>query len=268
MTLTAARVAHWVFGAGAALRVLSEGEWPVVAVVFGSTHLALLRDHSGSIALSLPDTWVGAAYTEGELPALRLAFDVALASFRTRHGECVTMADAIVVLAPLLEHATSQGAEVSFPGTPVPSEAWLRAGEATVGVFQEDASVKVVVWVLGEMQALDLERPAQLAELPAWAVNAISEQLQQGAAAPPLPPPSGPVPTLADVLRVLATGQRLQIGGGRYFHTYFIENGQLFDAIFDEGETFTEPTSEALLATSLSRYGEDFQREIARKPRD
>jgi hypothetical protein len=169
------------------------------------------------------------------------------------------MADVMLALAPLLFELTGQPIGASFPGTPDPREGWLRAGGCTVGVFQEGSSVRVVVWILGEMQARSVGTAAAFASLLHWARPTFTEQLERGADAPAPEPSKEPPPSLEAVLSKLRAGARVQDGGGRYYCTYFMEQERLRRRVFDEGYELDEDIDLATLQAAIARSPDDFR---------
>lgn len=170
----------------------------------------------------------------------------------------LSLIDVIGALQPLLRHVTGRSADMRFAGTPEPTEAWLRAGGCSLGLFQEGGSVRVVIWVGNEPRVLVLSLADELKPLVLWARPALNEQLALAPGATSLEPPKRWPPTLDDVLRRLRSGARAQVGGGRYHTTYYMSGERLLCHIFDEGvESEVEATREELQA-AIRRTPEAF----------
>jgi hypothetical protein len=263
--LTGSGLAEQLAGAtSSTVSVLSEGEYPAFALAEQGRHLVLLRDHGHSVAVSIPGAWMAAVREAAELPPLVAKLEQALADFRREYPNAVSLADAIVSLAPLVERCGGERPRVDFPGTPAPSEAWLRAGSNVVGLFQEDAAVRVVMWIAGKHHDRLVKSPAGLAGLVAWTEPLLAQQKERGAEPPPPPPPSGPPPTFAELLGILRAGLTIQTGGGRYFEKYYLEGSQIRRYVFDEGWEGTSTMTETELAEELARYPESFRRALER----
>lgn len=232
---------------------LDNGEWPS-AVIHVREHCALLiRDHHGSFTLSLPieGTWSVRSRTDwtGEEPKLKKAV--------AAYVPVVSMSDVIARLP--------REWSVDFPGTPNPSEVWLRRGEQRVGLFQQERSVKVVVWEGSTMHDRDLASLDAIQGLSTWiddklvlqeaarvksAADAEAEAKRKAA----LPPPE-----LARVLADLRAGKKFMRGGGRWNETYEMRDGKLFVVLFDEGHTEEQECSEEHLAAAMDREPDAFR---------
>jgi hypothetical protein len=169
------------------------------------------------------------------------------------------MADVMLALGPILFELTGQPLGASFPGTPDPREGWLRAGSCTVGVFQEDTMVRVVVWILGEMHARSIGTANDFASLLQWARPTLTHQLQRGADAPIPESSKEPPPSLEAVLSKLRAGARIQDGAGRYYCTYFMTQARLRRRVFDEGYELDEDIDLATLQAAIARSPDDFR---------
>jgi len=168
----------------------------------------------------------------------------------------LTLIDAIGVLQPLLRHLTTQHAAMRFAGVPEPTEAWLRAGGCSLGLFQEGGCVRVVIWLAQEPRVLLLSHPDELKQLALWARPALREQLELAATS--ADPPKRWPPTLEDVLKRLRAGARVQVGGGRYHTTYYMEGGRLLRQAFDEGEESDGEATPEELQAAIERTPEAF----------
>jgi hypothetical protein len=216
--------------------VLEEGEYPACAVSLGGTHLLLVRHFGSSFAISLPtDTgfsFRNAADFKNALPEIIRATD----EYRKKNPGAVTMADAATCLKPaILTLAASWRCD--FPGTQVPSEAWLKSDRYEIGLFQEGAAVKIFAWVGSEPETFYAGSPKNLNDLGAWILPQLRAQAQRAveiaaeekAAAAIVPP------TLAEAMAALQQGKRIQLGAGRWYKTFFLSGKQLRCEIFDEG---------------------------------
>jgi len=242
---------------GGTAHPLDQGEYPSWAIEIGGQHLLLLRDHKWTLALSLPTEpqWNLATWADWITLAPQVVAAVSL--YRSTHPQLPSMADAMLALGPELTALTGQGCGASFPGTPDPREGWLRAGGCTVGVFQESDSVRVVVWISGKPHSRGLPSVNGIASLRRWAVPLLVKQLERGEEVP-RPEPS-PQPSLDEVLTKLRAGARIQDGGGRYYSTYFIENGRLRRCVFDEGHVENEDIDPATLQAAIARSPDQFR---------
>jgi hypothetical protein len=168
----------------------------------------------------------------------------------------LTLIDAIGVLQPLLRHLTTQHGAMRFAGVPEPTEAWLRAGGCSLGLFQEGGSVRVVIWIGMEPRVLLLSHADELKQLPLWARPALREQLALTATS--AEPPKRWPPTLEDVQKRLRGGARVQVGGGRYHTTYYMEGERLLRHEFDEGEESDAEAAPEELRAAIERTPEAF----------
>lgn len=172
----------------------------------------------------------------------------------------ISIADCIAALGPDLWKA-------SFPGIPVPMEAWLTKTdepERTVGLFQEDTTVRVVVWVGHKMRSLRVTTQEDLKKISAWLEPQLAAQraAAEKSAREEAYKKSLPVPELSDVLRLLQGGKRIQTGGGRYSETYFIEGMKLQCEIFDEGYTEIRDASKADLQRVIQLHPDSFREHL------
>ncbi|HVY25398.1 MAG TPA: hypothetical protein VHB79_02560 [Polyangiaceae bacterium] len=87
---------------------------------------------------------------------------------------------------------------------------------------------------LSTPRVLLLSHADELKQLALWARPALREQL--ALAATSAEPPKRWPPTLEDVHERLRGGARVQVGGGRYHMTYYMEGERLLRHVFDEGE--------------------------------
>jgi hypothetical protein len=254
---------------GASPSVLAAGDYPVAALAIAGRHFVLVRDHQHSVAISLPTgdqswSWRSRQDWQAELPKLQSA----VTAYRGQFATAISMADAIVVLAPALARITGEPWDVSFPGTPVPSEAWLKASDGrSVGVFQNagsqrDApSVNVVVWIGDEMTTTLAATAIGLGELPRLIEPLIAAQGKQLAvdAAEQQRVEALPKPELAHAVALLRGGKRIQAGGGRYSTTYYFEGDVLMQEIFDEGHVEIHKATEEDLIKSIGYYPDAFR---------
>lgn len=231
---------------------IEEGEYPAAALAWDSSHLVLVRDFGSSFGISLPVEPGFSFRSIEELVAGSATLTQAVAAYREKHPHAISMADTILRLREVLP--TEHGQWVAnFPGTPAPSEAWLKNDENEIGLFQEEASVRVVAWVGTDMRSLTVSSPEKLAHLTEWilpqlpaqvetAIRMADEEKKRAAIKPPSVP---------DVLEKLRTGTRLQLGAGRWYETYFVVDGKLRREIFDEGQVDEEDATEEDLQQSL-----------------
>jgi len=245
-----------------AVHALDRGEWPSAALSFAGQRLFLLRDHHGSVSLSLPTDHRWSLRTRADVDAVVSEIVPLLTAYRAAHPKVVSLADAIVAIVGIL--GTNDWI-ASFPGTPVPSEAWLTSGERRVGLFQEGTSVKVVVWASSKMQSLVL-RSIDTAKLEAWLPRAIDEQVARNAAdaafaaAEEARKKALPIPSVDEVLRRLRSGVSFQVGGGRYHQTYFMGDDVVRRRTFDEGYEEVDDIDEATLRAAIERHPDEFGR--------
>lgn len=155
----------------------------------------------------------------------------------------------------------------SLPGIPVPMEAWLTKidePERSVGLFQEDSTVRVVVWVGDKMRSLRVAKRDDLKKISAWLEPQLAAQrvAAEKASAEDAYRKSLPLPGFSDVMRILKGGKRICTGGGRYSETYFMTAEKLQCEIFDEGHTETRDASEADLRQVIELYPDAFREHL------
>lgn len=155
----------------------------------------------------------------------------------------------------------------SFPGIPVPLEAWLTKidePQRSVGLFQEDKTVRVVVWVGDKMRSLRVTRQADLKKISTWLEPRLEAQraAAEAAAKEEARRQALPLPGLEKVMRLLRDGKRIQTGGGRYSETYFIDGEKLRCQIFDEGSYEIRDASEADLQQVIKLYPDQFREHV------
>lgn len=234
---------------------VEEGEYPAVAVTWGGSHLVLVRDFGSSFGISLPiepgfSFRTLEEFAKGSGPIIE-----AVAAYRKKYPNAVTMADAVIKLRPALPSDKGKWV-VNFPGTPAPSEGWIENDENQIGLFQSESSIRVVVWVGSDMRSLGISSAEKLASLPEWvlpnlpaqtetATRMADEEKKRAAIKPPSVP---------DVLEALRGGKRLQLGAGRWYETYLMTDGKLRREIFDEGHVDEEDATEEELQDSLKSH--------------
>jgi hypothetical protein len=237
----AIELGHALGADGAAM--LAAGQFPVAALMFGGRLPLLIRDHGHLISLSLPRDHFWKLQTRDEWRAILLEVAQAVAADPTP----ASLADAALALATV-------AGPPSFPGTPVPSEAWLEKG---VGLFQTERGVRVVVWV-GEQPR---ERAFGDGELVPWVQQQLVEQAAARAEeeAEKQRRAALPVPAVATVLAALRGGRYFGVGGGRYRETWFMDGEQLRKEIFDEGVTDVVDADVAELTATIARHPDVFR---------
>jgi hypothetical protein len=166
--------------------------------------------------------------------------------------------DVIGALQPLVRHVTGRSGDMRFAGVPEPTEAWLRAGACSLGLFQEGDGVRVVIWVGKDPRVLVLTQADELKQLVPWARPALQEQWELTPSTTSQEPPKRWPPTLDDVLRRLRAGARAQVGGGRYHTTYYMSGERLLCHIFDEGAESDEEAAIETLRAAIERTPEAF----------
>jgi hypothetical protein len=243
--------------------VVQDGEYPATALRWGNSHLVLVRHFGYSFTISLP--------TKDSFPC-RLIDDFsaniptiieAIKRYQAAHPKVVTMADVILSLRPVLP-VVNGAWTADYPGTPAPSEAWLKNNDSAIGLFQSESSVRVVVWVGSDMRSFGLNSLDRLVPLSEWIgaqleaqtktdVRLADEEKKREAIQPP---------SLEKVLGALRNGTRLQLGGGRWYEVFFMKEGKLCREIFDEGYVDEEETTEQELQDSLARHAEQAQRQL------
>jgi hypothetical protein len=254
----AQRIADEVSGTA---RMLGGGEYPSCAIALGDRHPLLIRDHGWTLTLSLPveHSWSLATPEDWQ----KVAADVKrLAS----GSHPVALSDAVLASSPVLARTTGATWDVSFPGTPVPREVWLRHEKRSVGMFQETDAVRFVIWVGTSMRSKTVNEPGKLATLGDWLESEVAEQkvaldaeeveAKRIAALP--------IPAFEDVMTALKVGIRIRTGGGRYSRTYFLDEGVLRCDIFDEGDSYVENVSEKELRETIALYPEVFREALRR----
>lgn len=238
---------------GGVARTISVDEHErAAAIAWDDAHLLLVRDHGWTLTLSLPFRRSWSMQTPAELDAAEPEIREAVASC----ARVVTLSDAIFALMPSFPELAP-----SFPGTPVPREAWMRDATASVGLFQREEGVRVVVWIDREAAERTVDRRAELPDLASWVRPRIEEQRAARVAAEAeaarraaLPPPD-----FAAVLELLRSGARVSTGGGRWHETYYVKDGRIRRDVFDEGATDERGASEGDLRKAIARHPDPFR---------
>jgi hypothetical protein len=238
---------------GGVARILADGGHDAAAAIaFDGAHLLLVRDHRWTLSVSLPHERSWSVQTADQWDAVEPEVRHALASC----ARIVTLSDVILALRPSFPHLAP-----SFPGTPVPSEAWMRDAATSIGLFQGEKGVRVSVWIESEAVERTVDDRSAIAALAAWLGPQIEKQHVARAAAEAESKRRAalPVPALDTVLARLRSGARISTGGGRWFETYFIEEGRLRREIFDEGLSDVGDATENELAKSISAHPDRFR---------
>jgi hypothetical protein len=238
---------------GGVARTISTAEHAhAAAIAWDDAHLLLLRDHGWTLTFSLPVGRSWSMQTPAELDAAEPEIREAVSSC----ARVLTLSDALLALAPSFPELAP-----SFPGTPVPREAWMRDATASVGLFQGDGGVRVVVWIEHAAAECTVARRAQLPELASWLRPRIEQQRAARIAAEAeaarraaLPPPD-----FAAVLELLHSGARVSTGGGRWHETYYVKDGRLCRDVFDEGITDELGASEGELRKAIATHPDAFR---------
>jgi hypothetical protein len=241
---------------------LDTGEYPSSAIQLGERCPLLVRAHAWWFALSLPLDGSWRVKDAADWASAEREIEAALVALAAR-APVVSMSDVVARL--------SWRTGVDFPGTSVPSEAWMRRGDRTVGLFQEEGGVRVVVWAGGtghERMVEDLDAIEGLAPwieeklaLQASAVAVAREELARAQARRA----AFPRPELAEVLEAMRRGQSFQVGGGRTFSTYAMKEGRLVVLQFDEGHTDEVPCGEGTLVAAIDEAPELFRELLDRE---
>jgi len=243
--------------------VVQDGEYPATALQWGHSHLVLVRHFGSSFTISLPTKDSFSYRLVDDFPGNVPTIVEAIHRYKTAYPTVVTMADVIISLRPVLP-VTNGVWTADYPGTPDPSEAWLKNDESAIGLFQSESSVRVVVWVGSDMRSFGLNSLERLAPLSEWIGPQLEAQTKTEARladeerkrAAIEPPP------LEKVLAALRKGTRLQLGAGRWYETFFMKEEKLFREIFDEGHIDEEETTEKELQDSLERNADQAQRQL------
>lgn len=237
--------------------MLWSGDYPSAAIAIGDRHPILIRDHGWTLGLSLPlnKSWHLATEEDWQkiVPEVRAALAVS--------AHPISMADAVLAIAPVLERITGTAWVVSFPGTPVPQEAWFRQESRSVGMFQEEAAVRIVIWVDTDMRSQTVRDPTRLPALASWLETYVARQkVALDAAEAEQKRIAGlPLPEYERVLEALKLGIRIRIGGGRWSQTYFWQDDRLQCDIFDEGDTHVRDATEKELRDSIQYSAQAFR---------
>ena len=236
-----------------------EGE-SAYGIEVGGQHALLLLAHSTTFALSLPAQLQWNFSALADWSAVQREVSEALRGHRAAHPMAPGMADALLVLAPLLRELTGKTNSVRFPGTPHPREGWVRAGTVNVGVFLVGEGVQVTIWVEGEARSHQVEHLGQLTALATWATPELYRQRTRGADAPK---PRQAAPQAAIELEAIMTrlrgGERFIVGGSRYEHVFFYEDGRVLCDYWEEGTTSMYEVSERELRGMTERNPENFR---------
>ena len=257
-------VAQIATALGGEPHLLDAGEYASAAVSFGGRHLLLVRDHKWTLTLSLPLDRSWPMSTPLEWLAVEPEIRAALASETT----AVTLSDAIAAIVPPLAERSGNAWTVSFPGTPVPSEAWVKFGAQSIGLFQEENAVRVVVWVGAKMRSQHARARDALVSMTPWLDTRLREQSDAEAAAEREAQRLAALP-LADLEAVVAhlqAGGRIAIGGGRWCETWFWRGGLRVEE-FDEGYVAVEDGSEEKLRARIASHPTAFREALIGCPK-
>ena len=259
--LTLSHLAHVIANdLGGKAHSLDEQGESAYGIDVGGQHALLLLAHPTAFALSLPAQLQWNFSTLADWSAVHHEVSEALRGYRAAHPMTPGMADALLVLAPLLWELTGKANSVRFPGTPHPREGWVRAGTVNVGVFLVGEGVQVTIWVEGEARSHQLEHKGQLTALATWAKPELYRQRTRGADAPkPRQPVPQPGLELEEVMTRLRGGERFIVGGSRYEHVFFFEEGRVLCDFWEEGTTRIYEVSERELRGMVERNPEDFR---------
>lgn len=239
--------------------VLADGDWPVRAIAFAERNTLLIRDHGHSLTLSLPVEKSWPMSTQSEWLRVKEEIKTAVTNYHRANPHAFSIADAIVALSL---DAWIPG----FPGTPVPAEAWLKKADEpglSIGIFQQESAVRIVVWVGSDMRSRTVSSQRELNTLPRWILPHIEDQRRaaETAAAEDARRRALPLPTLDEVMARLVAGEKISTGGGRYYETFFMEAGKLRREIFDEGFNEVLDTTPAQLQESIRILPDRFRKE-------
>lgn len=242
-------------------RSLDEVGETAYAIDVGEQHALLLLAHASTFALSLPVQRQWNLASIADFTAVRREVDEALQSYHAAHPRTPGMADAMLVLAPLMRELTAKTNTVRFPGTPHPTEGWIHAGTNSVGVFLVGQAIQVTIWVEGEARSEQLDDISQLASLAAWAKPKLEAQRSRGADSPKPAELTheGAPPTLEAVMAHLRAGGRFIVNGPRSEEVYFWEEGRVLCDFWEEGTTRMYSVSEADLARMIRQSPENFR---------
>jgi hypothetical protein len=248
-------------------------EYPSAAIALAGSghHAVLLRDHKRHISISLPlegdeedgFEWLWHGVTRAEWSVTN-EMRGAIARYAKEHSNAVSMADVIVKLKPILQNQNDGGEwEVSFPGTPVPSESWLRAKDGrAIGFFQEDYEVKVVVWADGAMLNMQVATQGDLANVPDFVITSLKEQVLAQTSTKEEKERRAALskPKVADVKARLLAGERYSCGGRYHTDYYRGDDGRIMVDISDEGHFETVEASDGAIQSSIDLYPDVFRR--------
>ena len=246
---------------GGEAHVVAEGEYPAMAMAIQGRHLVLLRAHHGSYSISLPIEFGSALRTWAEWTVFAPELVARLAGYRVAHPRGLSMADVILALGSTYGRASEPRWGVSFPGTPVPSEAWLQNAGGSIGLFQRATAVDVVVWVGDQTRLRTCSHPDDLGALPAWLAEHLAAQrfASDAAAAEDARKQALPLPDVAEVLARLRAGASIRLGGGRWSKTYYVKDGKLLCDEQEEADGATFDATEETLRADIAAYPDFFR---------
>ncbi|MEO5927724.1 MAG: hypothetical protein ABIO72_03305 [Patescibacteria group bacterium] len=243
--------------------VLEEGEYPSTAIDIGGTHLLLVRYFGPTFTISLPSKEAFDYRSMEDLAVGMRTIAEGVAAYRVSQPKVFTIADAVLKLRPAVV-TLDPAWTLDIPGTPTPSEAWLNSEKYSIGLFQEDATVRVIVWVGSDMRLIGINTPERLVELPGWVISHLKDQVvtnvrlaeEEKKRAAIEPPP------IEKAMAALARGKRIQLGSGRWYVTYFIADGKLRCGVSDEGYYDEEDATEEQFSESMKGNAEQAQEQI------
>lgn len=224
------------------------------ALVIAGRQRVLVRQHARVVGISTPrrSSWQVRTAVEASARAPEIAAAL--------EPPVVTLGEVALAIRGALAPAPWR---LAFPGTPVPSEAWLRWGARSIGLFQSDGAVRIVVWIGGS--ALE-QRLHAATELDAARLDdALTRQAQwlTDEAAARAREAALPRPTVAEVIGALKAGARVRVGVSRSHETWYWDAGLRAD-VFDEGMGDVRKRTEAELEAAIAAWPAPFRAALGR----
>lgn len=224
------------------------------ALVIAGRQRVLVRQHARGVGISTPRRRSWQVRTADD--ALARVPEIAAAL----EPPVVTLGEVALAIRGALAPAPWR---LAFPGTPVPSEAWLRSDERSIGLFQSDDAVRIVVWIGGSALEQRLRTATELDA--ARLTDAVGRQAQwlTDEAAARVREAALPRPTVAEVIDALKAGARVRVGVSRYHETWYWDGGLRAD-VFDEGMDDVLTRTEAQLEAAVAAWPAPFRAALGR----
>jgi hypothetical protein len=246
---------------GGQLVMLQTGDWPVAAVRFEGEHVLLFEQSSSSFSARLPPDREWHFSSLAAWNAARDEVALAIADYRARHPQAVSIADVLAKIVPVLSRVTPYS--MSLGRNDLRTATIGGSGYAVQLAVQGDAvAVKMAVgegWqslvvdaaTLGDgfvpwFEKMLATQSRHLAQVAAAKAEEIQRKQLAGQA------------LFESVLAALREGKVFVQGGGRWFKNYSMRGASIHLEEFDEGASYEADISEAALLAAIEANPEVF----------